>query len=153
MAEIEFFVLEKTHLDEVIQFEKGRLELLEPDPIARELKGWDAKWRMESLEHFLPIGWSFGARNLDGQLLGYFLAQPFLFFRGMTQTLWVEHLSYLSPDIGMGLVDLAYRWGRDKHMQKVVVPHDPLLTSELLTARGRPIEERWIELNSTRLST
>lgn len=115
-------VLRKDDADTVLAFEKERLAEAVPDEIEREFASWNARWRPEALEHYLSSGWCFGVWSREGQsqLLGYFLAQPILFFRGMTQTLWVEHVAYSTQEVGRHLVEVAYRMARDKHMQKVL---------------------------------
>ena len=115
---MEIKVLEFSQAEEVMAYEKARLSHLSLEE--QELAVWDAVWREESLEHYLPQGWSFGAWEEGGQLVGYCLAQPFLFFRGMTQTLWVEHMAFDVSRVGQSLVDVIVGWGRSKHMQKVL---------------------------------
>jgi hypothetical protein len=113
-------VLAPTELDEILAFEGARLALIEPDETSRMMAGWQAKWRREALESYLPLGWSFAIRDEQQMLQGYFLAQPLLFFRGQTQTLWVEWMSYTSAEVARELIELAVRWGRDKHLQRVL---------------------------------
>ncbi|HPI41065.1 MAG TPA: hypothetical protein PLJ21_09690, partial [Pseudobdellovibrionaceae bacterium] len=74
--------------------------------------GWNSRSRKESLEHYLPMGWSFGQEHLEGaqsNLIGYFLAQPLVFFEGQTQSLWVEHIQYNSLKVRDDLCEMAYR--------------------------------------------
>jgi hypothetical protein len=105
----------------IVNFEKSRLEQTQPDEMERELLSWHASWREESLQHYLPLGWSFGLWSDDGQsLVGYFLAQPFLFMRGLTQTLWVERLVAQDARSGEELIEIAYKLSREKHFQKVL---------------------------------
>ena len=82
-------------------------------------RAWTAPWRSESLDYYLRTGWCFGAWQGD-VLVGYFLAQPLLFVREMTQTLWVECVRGRTPEITQALGDLAHRYGRDKHLQVVL---------------------------------
>jgi hypothetical protein len=117
-------------LDEIQSFEKCRLAELVTDPMEREIQSWQAKWRTESLQQHLPLGWSFIARETDkpstlspeGLLVGYFIAQPLLFFDGQTQSLWIEHLSYSSLQARDQLCDLGYRLAREKHFQRAYFP-------------------------------
>ncbi|MCM2281024.1 MAG: hypothetical protein NDI61_04175 [Bdellovibrionaceae bacterium] len=123
--ELVYQVAAPDELDELLEFTKQRLADTEPDPIARRFAEWTAPWRRESLEHYLKLGWSFTARvpsqgERRGELMGFFLGQPFLFLRGHTQTLWIEHLDGLDPGIRAGLTDVAVRLARDKHMQRVL---------------------------------
>ncbi len=106
--------------DSITEFEKERLHKSVQDPMEREMKAWDARWRPEALDHYLPQGWSFGVFE-DAKLVGYFLGQPYIFHRGLTQTLWVEHLSYTSPAVAKHLIDTAHKWARDKHLQTVLL--------------------------------
>ena len=107
----------------IMQFENERLARTAPDPMEREMKVWDARWRGEALEHYLPQGWSFGC-FAEMKLAGYFLGQPYLFHRGLTQTLWIEHLSALSPAVACQLVETAHKWARDKHLQTVLLENN-----------------------------
>ncbi|MEZ4870799.1 MAG: hypothetical protein R2827_00870 [Bdellovibrionales bacterium] len=53
------------------------------------------------------------------------LAQTFCFFRGLTQTLWLEHLQADSEELKTLMVDVAYRTARTKHLQALIAyqPH------------------------------
>ncbi len=121
--------------DEIIDFERRKLVELIPDEMDRELSSWNSRWRKESLNHYLPMGWSFLCRDFsqpssfstEGQLVGYFMAQPLLFFEGNTQTLWVEHIQFSSLQARDELCDLAYRLSREKHLQKVIFPDSPAI--------------------------
>jgi len=79
------------------------------------------------------------------------LGQPFLFFRGKTQTLWIEHLEFTSLSVGRELLDTAYRWARDKHLQCVIVENS---VEALDCVEGWPqahvLESKWIEIRSSR---
>lgn len=99
-----------------MDFAKRQLASRVGDPMEREMQSWSARWRGEALDHYLPHGWSFGAFK-DSQLCGFIMGQPFLFCRGLTQTLWIEHVECASPEIEARLLDIAYRWARDKHLQ------------------------------------
>lgn len=85
-----------------------------------EMSSWTAPWRQEALNHYLPQGWSFGAFE-GGELKAYVLGQPFLFYRGLTQTLWIEHVSYSEAKSALAVLDVAHRWARDKHLQCVLL--------------------------------
>lgn len=118
-------VLRKEDLETILNYEKLRAERYESDPVERELKSWHASWRKESLEHYLGLGWSFGmwddsvAKDTP-KLTGYFLAQPQLFLRGLTQSLWVERLVADDSRLASELVEIAYKISREKHFQKVL---------------------------------
>jgi len=121
-------VLEAPAVDTIISYEKKKLESNGKDPMDNELFSWEAPWRKESLDHYLPMGWSFCLWE-DGEyssLKGYFIAQPLVFYSGWTQSLWVEHVSFNNAEIGHELLDLAYRTARSKHFQKMFIQNlDP----------------------------
>lgn len=127
----DFRVIQPSDAQELLDYEMRKLVDLIPDENDRAMHAWHVKWRRESLEHYLPMGWSFLARDKEaatpdrpeGHLVGYFIAQPLLFLDGMTQSLWVEHLSSSSLMARDGLCDLAYRLSREKNFQRVFFPN------------------------------
>jgi hypothetical protein len=137
-------VLALNEIDEILAFEASRLDRSSLNPLEKMTSGWSAKWRRESLEHYLNLGWSFAVRDEQGSLQGYFLAQPLLFFRGQTQTLWVEHMAYQNEKAREQLVELAIGWGRDKHLQRV------LFAEEGPENRGMLLTDSIIEVKTTK---
>ena len=123
-------VIQPRELDEIFEYEKRKLQEQITDEMEREFHIWNSRWRKEALEHYLPMGWSFLARETsrvsheapEGALVGYFIAQPLLFLQGQTQALWVEHIQYSSLQVRDELCDLAWRLSREKHFQKVYFP-------------------------------
>jgi hypothetical protein len=113
MTEIKILTIE--NLEEITSFEKSRQ--LGPE-FEREMASWHARWRREALEHYLPLGWSFCKRQ-NNMLTAYVLCQPLLFFEGWTQSLWIEHVAAQNKVDGYEMLEVAYRWARDKHLQKV----------------------------------
>ncbi len=114
----ELIVLQPIHKDLLLQFE--RIQLGENPSFEVEMKSWDARWRPEALDHYLSLGWSFALLK-DGKVSSYILAQPFVFFRGLTQTLWIEWIGAESQSNASQIIDVAYRWARDKHFQTLVL--------------------------------
>lgn len=148
---LETKVLRPDDMDLILAFERKRLIERFPDETERELESWNANWRQEALEHYLPLGWSFGVWSGE-TLNGYFLAQPFLFFRGMTQTLWVEHLSFENQEICRQLLDLVYRCAREKHLQKVLIHQPDAKTAEVLKGLGAEfITDAISEMKTTKI--
>ncbi|MGE0631493.1 MAG: hypothetical protein AB7O96_03740 [Pseudobdellovibrionaceae bacterium] len=143
-----FKVAQANEIEELLDYETKKLAETVVDENDRAIEAWHAKWRREALEHYLPNGWCFIARNpnqassfsKDGLIVGYFLAQPLLFFEGLTQSLWIEHLQYSSLQARDGLVDLAYRLSREKHFQKVYFPNTQLISNSVRQIRG----EAWV---------
>jgi len=145
---MDLIVLKAADQDLILTFERSRAEKSQADPMERELSSWKARWRPEQLTHYLPLGWSFGAWE-DEKLVGYVLTQPFLFFRGLTQTLWVEHLAYEDTLIGEALIESVYKWARDKHFQTVLISDLP---RELkLTRRVQQFSDNISEMTASRL--
>ena len=100
-----------------IDFEMNEMDFM--------MKIWESRFRKEALEHYLKLGWSFLAYERLGEkeiLKGFFLGQPFLFFEGQTQTLWVELIMAVDYKIEAELTEIAYKLSRDKHFQKVILP-------------------------------
>jgi len=136
-------------LDEIQDFEKKKLIETVPDEMEREIQSWQARWRRESLEQYLPLGWCFLSRDphlesgfsKEGLLMGYFIAQPLLFFDGQTQSLWVEHLSFSSLQTRDELCDLACRLSREKHFQRAYFPK----SVQLQNAMSQHKPQAWSE--------
>lgn len=111
----ELKIMTPEDLEDILAFEMARLP---GEGIDREMKSWHAPWRREALEHFSKLGWSFLQRK-DGKITSYILCQPVLFFQSWTQTLWIEHVGADDAVEGANMIEIAYRWSRDKHLQKV----------------------------------
>jgi hypothetical protein len=131
---MEMRVIAIEELDEILRFERDLLKGSIDDDFQREMAEWNAPWRREALEFYIPLGWSFAVRK-DDRLVGYLMAQPFIFFRNQTQTLWVEHLQATSDEARRTLVDIAYRWARDKHLQRVLYANSDWLNGIELPTR------------------
>lgn len=107
------------NVEAIHSFEMKRLPV-DLSPIEAEMLSWQEPWRKESLEHYAKLGWSFICVK-DSEILGYILGQPFLFFNNWTQSLWIESLCFVNQDVGFELMDVAIRWAKTKHLQKVLV--------------------------------
>ncbi len=125
LLEFKIDVLLETHLSELEAFEKEILRSkcdqgIYVNAMEAEISSWSSPSRQESLESYLPKGWSFSVRDLkENKLLGYFLGQPLLFFQKQTQVLWIEHMMALSEAVYDCLIEVAYRQAREKHLQRV----------------------------------
>lgn len=147
-------------LEEILHFERTKLEETIADEMERELQSWNSRWRKESLEHFLPMGWSFLARDrsrpssysTEGQLVGYFLGQPLLFFEGYTQSLWIEHLQCISAESRDQLCELAYKLSREKNFQKVYFPDTESLCSALKVFNAKNWSPQVLSISTTKAS-
>lgn len=147
--ETAFRVLVPSELDHIAEFEKNMLATLQIPEEQSLIMSWSAPWRRESLEHYANSGWSFGAWK-GQKLVGYFLAQPFVFFRGLTQTLWVEYLSAEDNETEFAMIDLARRYGRDKHLQSVLFNENANLKSNLQSLGGKQIGDQIYEFKTTK---
>lgn len=147
----EIRILLPGHKDAVLSFAKGQLDRRVQDPMEREMQSWGARWRPEALDHYLSMGWSYGAFSADGTMKGFILAQPFIFMRGHTQTLWVEHFAFDNPAVAHSLLETTYRWARDKHFQCVLIEEYPD-TAALLKdwQRAHRVETPLVEMRSSR---
>jgi hypothetical protein len=119
LSPLVFQVLAPGDLNEVYDFAEARLREEISDENERIFRSWDVRWKKEALDHYLKLGWSFIARR-DGRAVGFFLGQPFLFFRGHTQTLWVEHIEANDKEVSEALCDVAVKVAREKHLQRVL---------------------------------
>lgn len=144
-------ILLPTDQEALLAFERERLAKTGGDEMDREMKSWSARWRAEALEHYLPQGWSFGVYDSNGKMLAYALAQPFLFHRGLTQTLWIEHFARETQDAAKLLIETLHKWARDKHFQCVLIEGGEA-TNFILNEfkQAQPVEAGLIELKSAR---
>jgi hypothetical protein len=158
LSDLYLRIIQTADLDEIQAFEKSKLSQSQMDPMEQELFAWTACWRTESLNHYLPMGWSFLARDRqktsqwssEGELVGYFIAQPLLFFDGQTQSLWVEHLSYLNHQAKGDLCELAYRLSREKHFQRVYLPDHQDLRDAVQSFKPEPWDPPALYLKTTK---
>lgn len=116
-------VLRLEDQDILSQFEMQKSKE-DPDPL-NFIKNWSSSWRPESLNYYLNLGWSMGYFE-DKNLKGYILAQPLLFFKGQTQSLWLEELRVqniervLQDEIGQTLFEALVKISKEKHLQQVL---------------------------------
>lgn len=151
-------IIQSHDLPEILDYEQKKLASSVPDETERTLQSWNARWRKEALEHYLPLGWSFLARDREipsseseeGTLVGYFIAQPFLFMEGQTQCLWVEHLSYSSLQARDELCDLAYRLSREKHFQRVLFPNIAGVANSVATLKASAWQPSVLDVKTTK---
>lgn len=145
-----FKVLTIQNLEEVSAREEAKIKNL--DEIGRMQVVWKAPWRGESLEHYLKTGWCIGMYSDQGKLDAYFLAQPILFMESLTQTLWIEYLSYDNMDDGLKLLDFAYRYGRDKHLQRVLFNKDSIFEKVTLPFKVVSQNKNYLEVYTTKIT-
>ncbi|HRK06175.1 MAG TPA: hypothetical protein PLZ57_00270 [Pseudobdellovibrionaceae bacterium] len=148
----EFQVLSLRDLDEVYAWAKARAAELHPDDAFIE---WTAAWRRESLEHYLATGWSMASRDpQSGQLRGFALAQPILFFRQQTQTVWLEYLAAQDETKAAELFQVMIGIARDKHMQRLQFVSSTLELPQIRAIaeqrRVRPVADLVMELPTTK---
>lgn len=151
-------VLSASDFDEVFGFAERNLQSEIPDETERTFHSWTVKWRRESLEHYLRLGWSFIVREKEeeaelgdkGRIVGFFLAQPLLFFRGHTQTLWVEHIEAIDSGAREGLIEVAVRVAREKNLQRVLFSDADPMSADLQKWSPVPLKDAIAEVRTTK---
>jgi hypothetical protein len=131
-------IAQTADLDSIYDFAFQRLKSENDQIVEIELmmKVWESRFRKESLEHYLKLGWSFVGHNPETQLLtGFFIAQPLLFYQGHTQSLWVEYLLAENILVENQLLEITYKLARDKHFQRVLFDQHLQLKLENLNQR------------------
>lgn len=150
-------ILRPEDLEAVLAFAQSRLLIQIEDPMERSFVEWSAPWRTESLRHYLGTGWSFAVvenqNTPQEKIVGFALAQPLLFIRSFTQTIWVEHMDQIHDEIGKLLIETLYRWSRDKHMQKLVFTDAEQAAALSGSFAGQRTREGWWELATTRMKS
>lgn len=157
----DFIAASLDHKNEIFNFENSKLKELYPSEIEQSMARWDSRWREESLEHYLKVGWSFILRDRawqtpecpEGALMGYFLAQPLLFLDGQTQSLWVEHLSFANLSARDRLCEFIYKLAREKHLQKVYFPSGNNVLNSLSPYKATPWIPEMAQVLTTKVQT
>lgn len=144
--------LQRSDLEMILDFERSLLKQQDNEEV-HMFTEWHASWRQESLEFYLPNGWCFGIFDETQNFQAYFLAQPFLFFQGHMQTLWVEHISSTSPELTQKLLEVAYKTAREKHLQKLLVKHACLSAKDLTSYSYKERADLYFELTTTKMDT
>jgi len=149
---LEFQVLCEDDLDNIFDYAQLQLNQFITDKEELTFLSWAARWRREALAHYLPMGWSFVARDDEGVMVGFFLAQPLIFFRGQAQSLWVEHIETPDTHVRQALVDLAIRVAKEKHLQRVLFSdvRDQTFRAELDAYGAKLIIEPIAEIKTTK---
>ena len=111
-------VMTLSEKEEITNFEKTKQNLT---PTEQIFANWNSSTRSEFLDHYLPLGWSMGIWDENGDLKGFFLAQVILFYRNKMQCLHIEHISYTDGGIFDMLLDTAYKCAREKHLQNLIL--------------------------------
>ena len=151
-----FRILQLEDALSILQLEKKILAKLNDDPMLAEIESWTSPWRQESLNHYLPMGWSFGGflrdqQNKETELKCYFLGQPMLFLNRQTQSLWVEHIYYENPMMGYEIFEIALKLSREKHFQKVYFP-EYIQNLDLKGLKISPWDPQYLEIKTTKVN-
>lgn len=144
-------VIQLSDLDQILDFEKKKLIESVTDEMDREFAAWNSRWRREALEHYLPMGWSFLAKDLDETLIGYFIAQPMLFIDGQTQSLWIEHLQFSTLQARDELCELAYKLAKEKHFQKVYFPQQNTIENAVKALKAEVWAPPVLQIKTTKV--
>ncbi len=152
-------VIQAQDLDEILDFEKRKLHESSLGENEKQFEAWNARWRKESLDHYVGMGWSFLIRDpsvespfsKEGLLLGYFIAQPLLFFDGYTQSLWVEHLQHSTIMARDELCEIAYKLCREKHFQKIFFPQSNQILNSVKQFRSEPWNPQVLHIKTSKM--
>ena len=146
-------VLSEQDAELIKNFELENLSQKISDEHERVFASWKARWRDEALNHYLKLGWSLGVwkDNEETEFLGYFLGQVLLFYRGMTQNLWIEHLSAVSEESRNYLLDSAYRYSREKHLQRLI--YDSSLNLDATGYKHQLVDDKFIEIFTSKANS
>ncbi|PIU00458.1 MAG: hypothetical protein COT74_05895 [Bdellovibrionales bacterium CG10_big_fil_rev_8_21_14_0_10_45_34] len=145
----DFRILSVQDIESILRFERNQLEKIHGESPEATFAEWSARWRQEQLEHYLKLGWSLGVFK-NGDLAAYLLAQPFVFFQGITQTLWVEYMSCSNKLDGMTLLDSIVRYSKEKHLQRVLVEESIVSEFELAGFKNRAVVFKAVEFLTTK---
>ncbi|WP_374076877.1 hypothetical protein [Bdellovibrio bacteriovorus] len=144
-------VIQADDLQDILDLENKKLQETYPDEMERMMAGWNSKFRVEALNHYIALGWSFLARDQESnKLMGYFIAQPLLFLDGHTQSLWVEHVQHCSLQARDELCELAYKLGREKHLQRVYFPNDNGVPNSVKSFKPEPWQPGTLSVKTTK---
>jgi len=148
----EIKALKPQDLETLYEFEKSRHTNL--NEIEKTFLEWKAPWRKESLEHYLKASWCMGLYDdATKEFVGYFLAQPLLFVESYTQTLWVEHIGFKNIKIAEELLDVVYKYARDKHLQRVLFNNLEILKEVKPKFQWVTTQKGFFEVYTTKMST
>lgn len=145
-------LLEPIHIDLILKYEQLLLDKSSKDFEEKLYFSWQAPWRLESLSHYLGLGWSFSLEKPSEWENGisYYLAQPILFMSGHTHTLWIEHFSFQSKDQLLKLIQLCVNVAKDKHMQRVLFKKSIEVESLISQFNGSEIQDNLLEIKTTK---
>lgn len=124
MSNYVYRIAQLDDVEKVHQFEIHQKFPNDPDSMENKMQVWDSSFRIEALEHYFKLGWSFLAFNEKSEIVGFFLGQPLLFLDKQTQTLWIEYVSAINTEVKTELIDVAFRLSREKHFQRVLLSSD-----------------------------
>lgn len=117
--------LVESHVDLIYDYEVKKLHKCGVDESEIMLASWSSRWRKEQIQFYIQAGWSYVIFH-NNNVVGYFLAQPLMFFEGLTQSLWIDQINFDSSEIAHELVLTAWRLCRDKNFQRLYLPQQNL---------------------------
>lgn len=131
MDDVSYRIAQIEDVEMVFNYESKKQFNADLNEIENQINVWNSNCRIEALNHYFKLGWSFLALNKQNEVLGFFMGQPLLFVDKQTQSLWVEYVSADNNEIRTQLIDIAYKLSREKHFQKVLFAKE--IASEKLT--------------------
>ena len=78
------------------------------------------------------------------------MAQPLVFFRGFTQSLWLESIQFQNYDEALELIDVAYRLAKEKHLQKFLLADTKVFLLASKKYKNQNFDE-YIDINTTKM--
>ncbi len=120
MSNLSYRIAQLEDVEAVFSYESKKQFDANLNEIENQINIWNSNFRIEALNHYFKMGWSFLALNQNNEIMGFFMGQPLLFVDKQTQSLWVEFISAENDEIYTELLDIAYRLSREKHFQRVL---------------------------------
>ena len=136
-------------LESILALEKSKALADGSDEIEASMKEWSSRWRREALEHYLPLGWSFGVFDND-KLQSYVIAKVIPFFRSYTQVLWIENITTKDKLDKAQLMDVLYKYSKEKHLQYVMMDENINISELNLDIPLEEISDRFFQVRTTK---
>lgn len=138
-------------VDLILQMEKKSLLDSGMDEISADMESWKSRWRQEALMHYIPKGWSFGVKEeFTGEIQAYFIAKVIPFFRSYTQVLWIERFHSSNSLAREQLLEVAYKYAREKHLQMILFDGFQLNSQESELYKSFPVEVNWTGIKTAK---
>lgn len=143
--------LREEDIGQILGLERAELQSQGFEEIYAQMEEWKSLWREESLQHYLPKGWSFGVFDSNTKALeSYFIAKVIPFFRSYTQVLWIEHVNAKNLEHSEALFEIAYRYSREKHLQQMFFQDNAWKEFSISDKSPKKLDEEFYFIKTTR---